>query len=203
MKEDKEDPFDFITRRATELSQDINDRDETPEMKRKREIEDREESKKYFEETIMPQKESETELEKYCRDIRGEVADWELTFEEFYKQQKEHEKSRDKILTEFEQLQNSFDNTRRPKGISNKEWEKRRKRIKRELREQRKQKELDDKLVFTMSPLAMMEDKISSIRCRCEAEQIRAGHYCDTCKLLVKVNDFLMRLFKDTAQGRR
>jgi hypothetical protein len=45
MKEDKEEPFDFITRRATELSQDINDRAETPEMKRKKEIKDREESK--------------------------------------------------------------------------------------------------------------------------------------------------------------
>jgi hypothetical protein len=81
-------------------------------------------------------------------------------------------------------------------------WEKRRKRIKRELREQSKQKELDDKLVSTMSPLAMVEDKISSISCRCEAEQIRAGHYCDTCKLMVRVNDFLMRLFKDTSEGR-
>jgi hypothetical protein len=34
------------------------------------------------------------------------------------------------------------------------------------------------------------------------AEEMRRGIFCDTCKLIVKVNDYMMDLFKMASQGR-
>ena len=90
----------------------------------------------------------------------------------------------------------------KPKGMTDKEWKKQKTRLRKERREENKQRELDDKLLSHFTPWTMLKDQIGTIHCRCEAQGIRQGHFCDTCKLLVKVNEFLIRLFKDSAQGR-
>jgi hypothetical protein len=48
----------------------------------------------------------------------------------------------------------------------------------------------------------LIEKRIRKLRCECEAEKMRQGIFCPTCRLLVKVNDYLLDLFKDAAEGR-
>jgi hypothetical protein len=53
-----------------------------------------------------------------------------------------------------------------------------------------------------MTPIRLFEDQVDKIGCECEAEDIRQGIFCDTCKLMTKVNSYMMKLFKDFAEGR-
>ena len=202
MTDKQDDPFDFIMTRSKELAQGYDDALITPEMRRKQEIEEKEESRQYFENTIKKRKQTETELQRYCREIREEVPDWDLTFEEYYKEEKEWQRIKSKRFDAEQQKDRELDDSNKPKGITDKEWKKQKKRLRKVRREENKQRELDYRLRTHSTPWAMLLDQIVTIHCRCEAQGIRQGHFCDTCKLLVKVNEQLIRLFKDSAQGR-
>jgi hypothetical protein len=48
----------------------------------------------------------------------------------------------------------------------------------------------------------LVNNKIDAIGCQCEAEEIRQGRYCKTCNLMLKVDKYMMSLFKDAAEVR-
>lgn len=52
------------------------------------------------------------------------------------------------------------------------------------------------------NPLNLFLERLAKVGCRCEAEQMRSGEFCDTCKLVAKINEFTLDLFKRAAQGR-
>ena len=66
--------------------------------------------RQYFENTVKKRKETETELQRYCREIREEVADWDLSFEEYYKEEKEWIRIRSKKLDAERQKDRELDN---------------------------------------------------------------------------------------------
>ena len=70
----------------------------------------KEEMRQYFENTVKKRKETETELQRYCREIREEVADWDLSFEEYYKEEKEWIRIRSKKLDAERQKDRELDN---------------------------------------------------------------------------------------------
>jgi hypothetical protein len=79
----------------------------------------------------------------------------------------------------------------------------------RSTKEERKQYRLDkkqrekDRQLENTSPITVFERRIGEIGCECEGERIRvAGEYCDTCRLIVKVDEYMMNLFRNAAQGR-
>ena len=83
-----------------------------------------------------------------------------------------------------------------------KEEQKEERRKRRLVREERKQLESDRNLEYCGTPLRLLSERIDKIGCECEAEQMRQGRFCDTCKLLVKVNDYILDLFKRESEGR-
>jgi hypothetical protein len=90
----------------------------------------------------------------------------------------------------------------KPEGMTNKEWvEEKRKRMRLE-KEERMQQESDRKLKWNASPFRAFSKTVDRIGCRCKAEEIRKGVYCDTCKLIVRVHEYTLDLFKNTSQGR-
>jgi hypothetical protein len=62
---------------------------------------------------------------------------------------------------------------------------------------------LDTKLKFNNSTW-VLEHRISrmAFRCYCTGEGIRNGRVCKICKLSKKVDDYMLNLFKDAAEGR-
>jgi predicted RNA-binding Zn ribbon-like protein len=57
------------------------------------------------------------------------------------------------------------------------------------------------------SPQEMYIDMLEMFRwgdsaCECEAEKMRAGIYCKTCKLFIHLREYTIQLFKDAAEGR-
>jgi hypothetical protein len=74
--------------------------------------------------------------------------------------------------------------------------------MKKNKREHERQLRLDRRLELKMTPICLFEDQVDKIGCECEAEGIRQGQYCDTCRLITKVNNHMMKLFKDFAEGR-
>lgn len=61
----------------------------------------------------------------------------------------------------------------------------------------------DRKLEMNNTPMDLFESEIlSKIGCKCKAEELRQGVCCDTCRLIIRVKDYTLSLFKDAAQGR-
>jgi hypothetical protein len=63
---------------------------------------------------------------------------------------------------------------------------------KRSTKEERKQYRLDKK----------QQQKDREVGCECEGERIRVAEYCDTYRLIVKVDEYMINLFRNAAQGR-
>jgi hypothetical protein len=81
-------------------------------------------------------------------------------------------------------------------------WEKERKKKKRLAREVRKERESNNKLELNRSPVNLLSERIDKISCRCKAEEMRAGQFCKTCKILTKVNEYMESLLKNASEGR-
>lgn len=79
---------------------------------------------------------------------------------------------------------------------------------KRELREERKEYDHDFKFAYDNSPMSKYKEEIlDKIDCECYSEKNRekmrlTGEVCKTCKLILKVREYTLNLFKDAAQGR-
>jgi hypothetical protein len=52
------------------------------------------------------------------------------------------------------------------------------------------------------TPRWLVSNKIDAIGCQCEAEDLRRGINCKICKLMLKVDNYMMNLFRDAAEGR-
>jgi hypothetical protein len=90
----------------------------------------------------------------------------------------------------------------KPDGVTKMQWQKESRNIKRLIIEQRKQGQADWNLKRNLTPLQLFSKRLDKISYRCEAEEMRAGRFCDTCKLIVKINEYTLDLFKRASQGR-
>lgn len=142
------------------------------------------------------QRQKETPIERYCNDILGIKPDYKMTFEEHKHLEKDSWNERCEEMDQIDRYEDFF--YEKPDGMTNKEWREKKRLIKLK----RKQRESDLEFQITSSPNWLIKETIDKIQCRCTAEGLRNGIVCDTCKLLVKVNDYMMNLFKDAAEGR-
>jgi hypothetical protein len=160
----------------------------------------RQRDKREFEEFLEVLRKGETLIEKYCRAIRNQPGFFEMTFEDYEKAWDERKKMLKKKQVD-DHVFNKFI-SEKPKGMSKAEWIKQKRRMKKNRREQERQLKLDRRLEFKMTPIHLFEDQVDKIGCECEAEGIRQGQFCDTCRLITNVNSYMMKLFKDFAEGR-
>lgn len=201
LKEDdnkKADVFDLIINRAQQLAHDNTEHKTTPAMRATKLKTEKQVYKEYQE---WERKKLETRNKTYpilcyCDDIRGVVHAYEITFEEYKKTSEASEKYREKLMNEKGQ------NRKQPMKNMTKAEQKEERKKRRLVREQHKQDKLDQNLEAYRTPSYLLYKVIDEINCECEAEKIRAGEYCDTCKLLVKVNEYMLDLFKRESQGR-
>lgn len=197
-----EDVFDFIVRRALEPEYQPRYIEKKPvvqslglqEAKKALLVEKRE-----WLDYCNEQKKREDPIERYSYDIRCEIADYELSFEEHQKETEELWQMREALLKEEQDAQTIGV---KPEGMTNKEWSKEKRKRKRLYREEVKQRESDKRLEWDATPFRVFCKRVSKIECRCEAEAMRTGIFCDTCKLIIKVNEYMLDLFKNTSQGR-
>lgn len=152
---------------------------------------------KYCEE----KKKNEHIIERYCYDIRGETPDYEMTFEESEKKAGESWEYRQDLLEKERDPEWEYRSGDKREGLTKSQSEKQKKRKRLLAREQRKEHKANWDLKMN-SPVHMLSKMIDKIDCRCEAEEMRAGKFCDTCRLIVKVHEYTLDLFKRTSQGR-
>ena len=163
---------------------------------------DRKEWKEFHDNT----KSKEDEIERYCHKLRGTVPDYELSFEEYREQSSEVWKLRQEAIEKIERedAEEFRFLKEKPEGMTNKQWQKEKSRRRLLKHEEIKQKQLDDKLRWDKNPNKMFIDRLLkvSMGCECIAEGMRQGVFCKTCRLIVKVNEYTLHLFKDAAEGR-
>jgi hypothetical protein len=153
---------------------------------------ERQEYQEYQEET----KRDEDPIERYSNKILGIIPEYELSYEEQKKIEVENWEIRSKAGHEL--LERESEVTRdKPEGMTKKQWDKERRRKKRLLREEDKEARANSELSYHGTPNHLIEKRIRKIPCECEAEKMRHGIICKTCRLLVKVNDYMLSLFKD------
>ena len=90
---------------------------------------------------------------------------------------------------------------KKPDGMTNKQWIEEKRKRKRLRKEERFQEEAD-RILERQSPIYMFRQRVDEIGCRCEAEEMRRGIFCETCKLIRRVNEYMLDLFKNASQGR-
>ena len=94
----------------------------------------------------------------------------------------------------------------KPEGMTNKEWQREKRRKKSELEEQgvktMTQYDRDVETKHQLSPWWIINHEMSKISCECDADELRVGECCSTCKLLRKVHANMSDLFKDASEGR-
>jgi hypothetical protein len=150
-------------------------------------------------------------LIRYCHEINNQGEWWDISFE----QKKTHENQRwegrsallDERMEELKYIARDYKKQlpyNPSRGMSEEEWWKQVERKRREIKERDKQQELDSQL-RTKSPTWQILEKLEVVRfdgCKCKAELMRQGQFCPACRLMVKVHEYALRLFKDAAQGR-
>jgi hypothetical protein len=203
MKKEKEEDiaasynatFNFIVRRALEP-------DNNPDTaKHLRQGEDLKEARQEWQEYCNRKMKEEDPIERYCYQIRGETPDYEMSFEQSEKLDQESMHARQETLKQERYMQQERRLTK-PEGITKTKWIKDQRKKGRLHKEEQKQRKADRRLEWYGRPVNLFSDRIAKIGCECEAEQMRRGVFCDTCKLIVKVNEYMLELFKRTAQGR-
>lgn len=201
VKEEKEENvFDFIVRRALEP-------DNHPDTARTIKIPTKEQVLQQQEENWLQycqRLRREDPIERYCYDIREEVADYEISFKEHLRQEEEREhRIKIRLVEEAKDIRLARDFlTNKPSGMTKTQWTKEKRKRKRLDKEEMNRQQLDSNLKQYGSPLSLFSKRLKKIGCRCEAEAMRRGIFCDTCRLLVNVNRYMLDLFKNTSQGR-
>jgi hypothetical protein len=144
------------------------------------------------------QRKEEDPLERYCYDIRGERAAYEITYEEM----KENMAANVMHMIAIEEQERDVERQpTKPDGMTKLQWQKESRNKKRLSAEKRKQGQSDWNLKRNLAPLQLFSKRIDKISCRCEAEEMRAGRFCDTCKLIVRINEYTLDLFKRASEG--
>lgn len=169
--------------------------------------EDRKKLRKEWKEDIEKRRKDPNFLLKhYCYEIRNEVDPCDETFEEYSERLQESWKSRQEEHKLEIDLSNKkyalLNRNQKPEGMSNAEYIKKRKELRRQLIQGNKDHKTDEAIRHT-TPYHILSDTIDAISCECETEQLRQGIYCDTCRILKKIHTNLMDMIKDVAQGRR
>lgn len=170
-------------------------------------------------------------LKYYCDEIKRFRPDYEISFEEDYKANLEHLKRREqqtkdllesfndkyppKEMTELERRvydieiwghgkrENKIARHTKPPELTKTQWKKEHSKKRKAEREEEKQRRADDELERN-SPSKMfhrMTDELDEA-CECEAEKMRQGEFCDICKLVTKVREYMLDVFKAAAEGR-
>lgn len=85
--------------------------------------------------------------------------------------------------------------------MTNKQWQQKKRRERQKLREVKKERELNRRIERN-SLLRMFINDIEKVECECEAEKMRTGIFCETCRLIPKIRQYALDLFKDAAEGR-
>jgi hypothetical protein len=89
----------------------------------------------------------------------------------------------------------------KPDGMTKLQSQKESKDKKRLIIEQRKEGQSDWNLKRNLTPFQLFSKRLDKINCRCEAVQMRAGRFCDTCKLIVKIDEYTLDLFNAFLSG--
>lgn len=194
-----EDVFDIIVRSALEPDNNPSTATkvsiQTGELKRE---------KKEWSEYCKRKLREEEPIERYCYDVRGIVPDYDLSFEEHLKSWKEGIKIREartqKFDNEIEEEASGFYRVK-PEGMTNKQWIEEKRKRKRLKREERNQEEAD-RMLQRQSPIHMFGHTVDKIGCECKTEEMRKGIFCNTCKLIIMVNEYVQDLFKKASQKR-
>ena len=127
-------------------------------------------------------------LIKYCYEIRHLALPYEIPIKT--------------KIEEYDFLHEKYD----PKecGMSKAQWEEERKHKKWLIKERKKEYEVDRNLQCN-SPTGQILTKLQVVRsngCECKAEYMRLGQFCPVCRLMIKVYEYALNLFKDAAEGR-
>jgi hypothetical protein len=197
----RNDTFDFIVRRALEPEYQpdyIEEKTVVQSLGLQEAKKALLEQKRKWLEHCKEQKKQEDPIERYCYDIRGEIADYEMSFEEHQKEIEESWQMREATLKEEQDAQTTGVKTQ---GMTNKEWSKEKRKKKRLKREERNQEEAD-RMLERQSPHRLFIQRVVKTGCRCKAEEMRRGISCDTCKLIRRVDENMLDLFKNASQGR-
>jgi hypothetical protein len=201
VKDEKgENVFDFIVRRALEPD-NHPDTARTIKIYTKEQLQQQEND---WLEYCQRLRREEDPIERYCYDIREEVADYEISFREQLRLEGESEhQSKVRWIEEAKDIRIARDFLRKkPEEMTKTQWTKEKRKRKRLEKEEIKQQQTDSNLKQYGSPLSLFSKRVKKIGCRCEAEAMRRGIFCDTCRLLVKVDGYMLDLFKNASQGR-
>jgi hypothetical protein len=165
---------------------------ETPE---ELEIRKRKEALESYNENIEYEEEEEkrSPLKGYVRQIRGIRRLRDIPFEEYYDNQIASDET---TRVWMKQLIPRMTST-----MTDEEWNLKLRRAEKENRERMKQNKVDQNLLNTVKPKSILRNNLGKILCGCTAEDVRQDKFCNTCTLLAKVNEYLMQLFKDTANA--
>ncbi len=162
----------------------------------------------------------EDPIKRYCHKIRGTIPYYERPFifepnsppEELYEDKFKRIMSGDTKDGREEAMReewtrrkerNSYNDIKnKPEGMTKTEWIKEGRRKRQLQKEEGKQDQLDEKFKYKNSPISMFEDMIDKISCECKGEELRQGTICKTCKLVTKLHQYTLDLFKDAAEGR-
>ena len=90
----------------------------------------------------------------------------------------------------------------RPAGMSKEEWHTQKESNRRYRDELLAEQKLNKKLREN-SATWVLHHRVGDINCYCTGEGLRNGRVCKLCKLARRVDDYMLNLFKDAAEGRR
>jgi hypothetical protein len=91
----------------------------------------------------------------------------------------------------------------KPPELTKTQWKKEQSKKRKAEREANKQRKADYELENN-SPSWMFHRMTEElyIACECEGEKMRQGEFCDICKLVIKVREYTLDIFKAAAEGR-
>jgi hypothetical protein len=194
-----DDVFDRIMRNAADPAYNKNVSNNVDSDWYKSEGQRAEEARQELEEwntKCEEYRQKEHPIEKYCHEIRGRFPSYYMSLKEY---KDACDKSRNERRKRIDEFNEKLDLSRKkPDGMTTREWKEKKRLFKLE----RKLEQKDLYLRITSTPNWLIEQTIRKIPCDCTAEGMRNGITCDTCKLLVKVNEYMVNLFKDAAEGR-
>lgn len=175
-----------------------------------KEVAEREKRRKEWEEHCEYYRNEDTPLKRYCRQIRGVKAHYELTFDEYNEQYIAHERKVDdgirRVMSGFKRDAVPKENRVLvvPERMTKKAWLEQIRRDRKEAKEAKKQAQADDDFKRKMAPVQRLEDDLQSIEhqflCECTAESIRRGEFCSICRLIARTHEYMLNIFRYTAE---
>jgi hypothetical protein len=105
---------------------------------------------------------------------------------------------------EFQRTLEILYRTEKPEGMTDKEWTLKKREARKLHREIKKESNDDLDLKYHGSATGIFNDRVDKLHymCYCTGRDIRNGRVCKICKLSKKVDEYMLNLFKDAAEGR-